>query len=268
MKSTSTIGLTDVQAVYDGPGGRHVGTAYGPADTLGSFQSSMDLAENGRHWAGMEGIDLCCCSGAGMRFLVRFRGVAPHARRGRHRNRRRAQVAAVAQAEGLADRITFVLGDVCQSGLPEAAADFIWGEDAWCYVVDKRRLIAEAARLVRPGGTIAFTDWVEGHRHERRRGRAVSALHEIRQSAGLGRLPGVARRCRLRSAGCQRHRAVCPLHGSLSQHGWHATHFRRAAADRQRHGATPGHGRRNEFHPRPCPRRQSGPGAVRPRKRA
>ena len=27
---------------------------------------------------------------------------------------------------------------------------------------DKKRLIAEAARLVKPGGTIAFTDWVEG----------------------------------------------------------------------------------------------------------
>jgi len=29
-------------------------------------------------------------------------------------------------------------------------------------VVDKARLIAEAARLVKPGGLIAFTDWIEG----------------------------------------------------------------------------------------------------------
>jgi SAM-dependent methyltransferase len=36
------------------------------------------------------------------------------------------------------------------------------GEDAWCYVVDKAKLIAEAARLVKPGGIIAFTDWIEG----------------------------------------------------------------------------------------------------------
>ena len=66
------------------------------------------------------------------------------------------------QAEGLADRIAFTLADVCDTGLPGADADFVWGEDAWCYVVDKRRLIAEAVRLVRPGGTIAFTDWIEG----------------------------------------------------------------------------------------------------------
>jgi SAM-dependent methyltransferase len=29
-------------------------------------------------------------------------------------------------------------------------------------VADKTKLIAEAARLVKPGGLIAFTDWVEG----------------------------------------------------------------------------------------------------------
>jgi SAM-dependent methyltransferase len=63
---------------------------------------------------------------------------------------------------GLADRIQFTLADVCDSGLPSNSADFVWGEDAWCYVVDKPRLIAEAARIVRPGGTVAFTDWVEG----------------------------------------------------------------------------------------------------------
>jgi SAM-dependent methyltransferase len=38
----------------------------------------------------------------------------------------------------------------------------VWGEDAWCYVEDKTKLVAEAARLVKSGGTIAFTDWVEG----------------------------------------------------------------------------------------------------------
>jgi len=65
-------------------------------------------------------------------------------------------------AEGLADRITFRLADVCDSGLPTAKADFVWGEDAWCYVEDKVRLIAETVRLVKAGGTIAFTDWIEG----------------------------------------------------------------------------------------------------------
>jgi SAM-dependent methyltransferase len=121
----------------------------------------MDLAEKAGIGAGMKGVDLCCCNGAGMRFLVRFRDVAKMqgvdateavVNLGRERCR----------AEGLADRIDFTLADVCDSKLPSASADFVWGEDAWCYVVDKKRLIAEAARLVKPGGVIAFTDWVDG----------------------------------------------------------------------------------------------------------
>lgn len=64
--------------------------------------------------------------------------------------------------QGLADKIEFVHADVCDSRLPGGEADFVWGEDAWCYVLDKPKLIAEAARLTRPGGTVAFTDWIEG----------------------------------------------------------------------------------------------------------
>jgi SAM-dependent methyltransferase len=56
----------------------------------------------------------------------------------------------------------FVQADVCESGLPDGSADFVWAEDAWCYVVDKPKLIAEAVRITKPGGVIAFTDWVEG----------------------------------------------------------------------------------------------------------
>ena len=50
----------------------------------------------------------------------------------------------------------------CATVDSEGRADFVWGEDAWCYVVDKAKLVAEAARLVKPSGTIAFTDWMEG----------------------------------------------------------------------------------------------------------
>jgi SAM-dependent methyltransferase len=96
-----------------------------------------------------------------MRCLVRFRNVASMVgvdatqkvvERGQQR----------CQEEGLADRIRFIRGDSCDTGLPDSEADFVWGEDAWCYVVDKGRLLDEAVRIVRPGGTIAVTDWIEG----------------------------------------------------------------------------------------------------------
>jgi ubiquinone/menaquinone biosynthesis C-methylase UbiE len=161
MKSIKGIGLSNVKEVYDGAEGDLWELLMGQQIHIGGFKSSMDLAERAGIGAGQRGVDLCCCNGAGMRFLVRFRDVASMTgvdatktvvERGRAR----------CEEERLADRVQFKLADVCDSGLPEAEADFVWGEDAWCYVEDKPKLIAEAARIVKPGGTIAFTDWVEG----------------------------------------------------------------------------------------------------------
>ncbi len=161
MKSTETIGPSDVNAVYEGPGGDLFELFMGQQIHIGGLQSSTELAERAGIKAGLHGVDLCCCNGAGMRFLVRFRGVASMVgvdssptvvERGRRR----------CEEEGLAARIDFVLGDACDTGLPAGQADFVWGEDAWCYVPDKGKLIAEACRIVRPGGMIGFTDWVEG----------------------------------------------------------------------------------------------------------
>ena len=161
MKATTDITLADVQAVYDGPEGDLWELIMGQQIHIGGFKSSMDLAEKAGIGEGTRGVDLCCCNGAGMRFLLRFRSAAHMTgvdatekviRRARER----------CEAEGLAGRAELVLADVCDTPLPDGEADFVWGEDAWCYVVDKDRLIAEAARLVKPGGTIAFTDWIEG----------------------------------------------------------------------------------------------------------
>jgi SAM-dependent methyltransferase len=160
MKTMDNIGLKEVQAVYSGPEGELWELIMGEQIHIGGFISSMDLAEKAGIGPGMKGVDLCCCNGAGMRFLVRFRDVAQMTgvdatkkvvEQGRSRCRQ----------EGLSDKIKFVLADVCDSGLENGSADFIWGEDAWCYVVDKERLICEAARIVKPGGVIAFTDWIE-----------------------------------------------------------------------------------------------------------
>ncbi len=163
MKTVNGIGLGEVQAVYSGPEGDLWELVMGEQIHLGGLSSSLALAEKAGIGPGMAGIDLCCCNGAGMRVLVRFRNVARMqgvdatekvVRRGQRR----------CAAEKLADRISFTQADACDTGLPAGQADFVWGEDAWCYVVDKERLIAEACRLVKPGGTIAFTDWIEGPR--------------------------------------------------------------------------------------------------------
>ncbi len=161
MKTQATVHAADVQTVYSGPEGDLWELIMGQQIHIGGFASSMDLAERARVPAGARGVDLCCCNGAGMRFLLRFRNLAhmtgvdftPHVlERARER----------CAEEGFASRTTLVQADATATGLPAGAFDLVWGEDAWCYVVDKPALIREAARLVKPGGTVAFTDWVEG----------------------------------------------------------------------------------------------------------
>jgi SAM-dependent methyltransferase len=161
MKTMDNIGLSQVHDVYSGPEGQLWELIMGEQIHIGGFASSMDLAEKANVGSGMKGVDLCCCNGAGMRFLVRFRDVARM--QGVDATEKVVeQGRSLCEQEGLSDKIEFTLADVCNSGLADASADFVWGEDAWCYVVDKEKLIAEAARIVKPGGTIAFTDWIEG----------------------------------------------------------------------------------------------------------
>jgi len=161
MKRAKGIGLPDVQAVYSGPEGDLWELIMGRQIHIGGFKSSMDLAEKAGIGKGMKGVDLCCCNGAGMRFLIRFRGVEKMTgvdatdkvvERGKK----------YTSEEGLSDKIHFVKAEVTKTGLPSGEACFVWGEDAWCYVEDKDALIGESARLIAPGGKIAFTDWIEG----------------------------------------------------------------------------------------------------------
>ena len=161
MKKAGHIHLQDVQSVYSGFERNLWELIMGEQIHIGGFQSSMDLAGRAGVGPGMVGVDFCCCTGAGMRFLTRFRNVdsvvgvdaTPRmVELGRER----------CAAEELGERARFVLADACASGLPSASADFVWGEDAWCYVEDKKTLISEAARIVKPGGLVAFTDWMEG----------------------------------------------------------------------------------------------------------
>lgn len=161
MKSITGVGLEEVVSVYSGMQGEFMQLLFGQQLHIGGMKASIDLAERANIAAGSSGVDLCCCNGAGMRFLVRSRNVASMlgvdvteavVERGRR----------LTHEEGLDDRIRFIHADACQSGVPSDSADFVWSEDAWCYVPDKPKLIREAARIVRRGGVIAFTDWVEG----------------------------------------------------------------------------------------------------------
>lgn len=51
-------------------------------------------------------------------------------------------------------------GDVTATGLPDGGFDAVVSQEAFLHVPDKAAVIAEAHRLLKPGGRLVFTDWV------------------------------------------------------------------------------------------------------------
>lgn len=60
-----------------------------------------------------------------------------------------------------ADLINYKLGNAVDLPFKAETFNVVWGQDAWCYVTDKEKLISEAFRVLKPGGVIAFTDWLQ-----------------------------------------------------------------------------------------------------------
>src|SRR5262245_46473190 len=123
MKSIEGIGLAEVTSLYDSTQNDLLRILYGQQIHIGGMKASIDLAERAGIGSGFSGVDLCCCNGAGMRFLVRFRNVTSmigvDATESVVECGRR-----LCREEALDDRIRFVLADACQTGLSTASADF------------------------------------------------------------------------------------------------------------------------------------------------
>ena len=59
---------------------------------------------------------------------------------------------------GLDTLVDFVHGNALDMPFDEDSFDVVIAQEAWCHIPDKPRLIAQCARVVKPGGVIAFTD--------------------------------------------------------------------------------------------------------------
>ena len=61
---------------------------------------------------------------------------------------------------GLQDTARVIEGNVLQVPLPDASVDAVVSQEAFCHVPELRKALVEAARILRRGGRLAFTDWV------------------------------------------------------------------------------------------------------------
>jgi len=159
MQKTNTT-LKDVQAVYDGPEGVLWELIMGEHIHVGGMKTALVLAEKAGIKAGMKGVDLCSALGAGCRFLVQNFDVTMCGVDATETMLKKAIERA--KKAGLENKIEYKESDVTDIPYPNETFDFVWGEDAWCYVDNKEKLISEATRILKPGGTLAFTDWISG----------------------------------------------------------------------------------------------------------
>lgn len=153
------VGLEQVKEVYEGPGGILWEMLMGEQIHVGGEKETDILSRQAGLTSSSRVLDVCSALGGPARHLASTIGctvVGLDGTRKMHAEAQRRTLAA-----GLEGKVSFRLGDALNMPFEDAAFDVVWGQDAWCYVTDKARLIRESARVVRPGGVVAFTDWIE-----------------------------------------------------------------------------------------------------------
>ena len=63
-----------------------------------------------------------------------------------------------ARRRNVADRVTFELQDMTRTTYPDGSFDVVWAIESICHVPDKREFLAEARRLLKPGGRLVVAD--------------------------------------------------------------------------------------------------------------
>jgi sarcosine/dimethylglycine N-methyltransferase len=174
---------------------------------------SEDILQNydQDHFGGLEAVDLLArkagidasthvldvCSGLGgpARYLAKRLGcrvTGIDITRSRHESAVR-----LTEMVGLDQLVDFQHCNALDMPFSDASFDVVISEEAFAHVPEKPRLIAECARVVKPGGTIAFTDVL---RKERLQASALARLQGEMAAAKLGSLAEY--RDLLAGAGC------------------------------------------------------------------
>jgi len=148
----------DVQDVYDGPGGLLWEAVMSEQIHSGKDEVTDRMAAAVGLKPGMHVLDVCSALGAPARQIAKKYGVKVTGIDFTKTMLTKANERT--KAAGLDNLVTFVDGNALDMPFKKETFDVVWGQEAWCYVTDKDRLMAEAARVLKPGGKIIFTDWV------------------------------------------------------------------------------------------------------------
>ena len=163
-------------------------------DHYGGLAANDALAERAKIGRGTRVADFCAGLGGPSRYFAHRYGadvtgieLTPARVKGAQELTRRV---------GLQHRVRVIEGNVTQVPLPADSVDVVVSQEALLHVPDKPRALAEAYRIIKPGGRIVFTDWVahrplsDADRQLMWRGMAVADLYDLPTYAGLVRGAG------------------------------------------------------------------------------
>jgi ubiquinone/menaquinone biosynthesis C-methylase UbiE len=126
-------------------------------DHYGGLAANDALAKAARIGAGSCVADFCAGLGGPARYLAHHYGadvtgieLTPV---------RVAGAAELTRLVGLSDRVRVIEGNVMDVPLPDNRMDAVVSQEALLHVPDKGRALAEAYRILKSGGRLAFTDW-------------------------------------------------------------------------------------------------------------
>jgi tocopherol O-methyltransferase len=78
-----------------------------------------------------------------------------------------------AQEQGVADRVSFEQQDYTHTEFPDASFDAVWAMESLCHAPEKRLVLAEARRLLRPGGRVGMVEYMRTRRPHASAGEAL-----------------------------------------------------------------------------------------------
>jgi len=151
--------IADVNEVYEGPVGVLWEMLMGEQIHVGGGEETDILAERAGITREKHVLDVCSALGGPARHLARKFGCRVTGLDATQKMVKEATKRI--EGEGLTHLVTFKLGDALDMPFKAATFDVAWGQDAWCYVTDKDKLISEVYRVLKPSGIVAFTDWIQ-----------------------------------------------------------------------------------------------------------